>query len=80
MKIENIKTRKQFYSFADVWYKRAHKLREIWQDENQSSEKKEKAFILWHKMTQRVLKLTQVAIKINQPKPPSFKRGGTDIL
>lgn len=73
MKIENINTRTEFYKFADVWYQRTHRLREIWQDENETSIRKEKAFYLWDVMYKRVMKLVQVAIKINQPKPPKTK-------
>lgn len=69
MKIDNIKTRQEFYDFADVWYQRTHKLREIWQDETQATVKREKAYLLFKVMLQRVMKLTQVAIKISQPLP-----------
>ena len=68
MKIYNIKTRQEFYDFADVWYQRTHKLREIWQDEKQAKAKREKAYLLFKAMLQRVMKLTQVAIKIEVAK------------
>ena len=76
MKLENIKTRTEFYEFADIWYQRVHRLLEVWQDENETAERKEKAFRLWDIMKNRVLKLTQIAIKINQDKLPKFKSGG----
>lgn len=69
MKIKSIKTRRQFYDFADIWYQRTHKLRMVWQDETQSEAKIAKAYLLFNLMLQRVMKLTQVAIKINQPLP-----------
>ena len=69
MKIEDIKTRQEFYQFADVWYQRTHKLREIWQDQTQAKVKREKAYLLFKVMMQRVMKLTQVAIRINKPLP-----------
>lgn len=76
MKIENIKTRTDFYEVANIWYQRVHRLREVWQDENETTERKEKAFKLWDTMKNRVLMLTQIAIKINQVKLPKFKSGG----
>ena len=69
MRIEDIKTRQEFYEFADVWYQRTHKLREIWQDETQAKVKREKSYLLFKVMMQRVMKLTQVAIRINKPLP-----------
>ena len=69
MKIDNIKTREEFYDFADVWYQRTHKLREIWQDETQATVKREKAYLLFRVMLKRVMKLAQIAIKINKPLP-----------
>jgi len=69
MNIKNIKTRQEFYDFADIWYQRTHKLREIWQDKNQNTLKREKAYLLFKVMLKRVMQLTQVAIKINQPLP-----------
>ena len=69
MRVENIKTRQEFYEFADIWYQRTHKLREIWQDKNQTTIKREKAYLLFKVMLKRVMQLAQVAIKINQPLP-----------
>ena len=69
MKIQEIKTRQEFYDFADVWYQRTHKLREIWQDETQTTTKRERAYLLFKIMFERVMKLAQVAIKINQSLP-----------
>lgn len=68
MRIKDIKTREQFYDFADVWYQRTHKLREIWQDVDQSEERKEKAFRLWYIMYNRVMKLVNATLIMNQAK------------
>lgn len=77
MKLENIKTRKEFYEFADIWYQRVHALRRVWQESNETIDKKVKAFRLWGIMFKRVLKLNQIAIKLNQVKPPkTFEKGG----
>ena len=69
MKIDNIRTREEFYEFADVWYQRTHKLREIWQDKTQSTVKREKAYLLFRVMFKRVMNLSKIAMKINQPLP-----------
>lgn len=54
---------------AENWFQRAHKLREIWQDEQTPQIKKEKAFRLWVTMTTRVLRaghaLSEYRIKKN---------------
>jgi len=66
---KDIKTKEQFYNFADVWYQRTHKLIRVCQDENIDLVKREKACLLFNIMLKRVMKLTQVANKINQPLP-----------
>ena len=74
MKIENIKTMQEFYDFADVWYQRTHKLRSFSQDETQTTAKREKAYLLFNIMSERVMRLTQVAIEVNETRP-QFKKG-----
>lgn len=77
MKIENIKTTTEFYEFANIWYQRANRLRDVWQNMRESDERRAKAFILWLIMYDRVMKLIPIAIKANQPKNhPKFKCGG----
>lgn len=68
MKINSIKTEDQFYQFADVWYQRTHKLRLVWQNPDETIENQFKAFLLWQKMGARVLKLADIAKKLNIPK------------
>jgi len=68
MKLESIKTKAEFYEFADIQYQRLHVLRCIWQDENELLEKRKKAFRLWGVMFKRLLKLNQIAIKLSQYK------------
>jgi threonyl-tRNA synthetase len=80
MNIKDIKTKAEFWEVAEMWYKRTHKLREIWQDYGVSDKRKVKAFYLWNIMVKRMLKVNQVAIEINTPKAPKgFKPGGTII-
>ena len=69
MKISDIKTKDQFYKFANVWYQRVHKLRIIWQDSKEDEKRRIKAFLLWDIMKNRVMKLVPIAIKLNQIKP-----------
>jgi len=76
MKIENIKTRTEFYEFADIWYQRAHRLLEVWQNIRETEERRAKAFTLWIIMYDRVMKLVPIATKISQVKPPKFENGG----
>ena len=77
MIIKNITTKSEFYKFADIWYQRVHRLREVCQNAKETDERKAKAFTLWLIMYDRVMKLTQIAIKINQPDNlPQFESGG----
>ena len=69
MRFENIKTKKQFYEFGDVWYQRTHRLRKFWQDSSKESNKRLKALFLHKIMANRVLRLSKIAIKLNQIKP-----------
>ena len=68
MKIENIKTRTEFYEFADIWYQRVHKLWGVWQNIKETKERRAKAFTLWLIMYDRVMRLVPIATKINQVK------------
>ncbi|MFL1896806.1 DUF1778 domain-containing protein [Aquimarina sp. 2-A2] len=69
MRAKDIKTKDQFYAFADVWYQRSQKLRDVWQNEEQPRAKREKAFHLWKIMFDRVINLTRVAIIFDKHKP-----------
>jgi hypothetical protein len=72
MKIENIKTINQFNDFADVWYQRTHNLREVWQNNDETLERRIKAFKLFHIMSIRVLNLVQFSMKLQQYNPKDF--------
>jgi hypothetical protein len=50
------------------------------QDETKPSYKREKALILWFAMFMRIQKCMQIAMKISQPKPKTFKSGGVAIV
>jgi hypothetical protein len=68
MKISNIKTRAEFYEFSDIWYQRAHNLRNIWQNKKETVERRTKAFNLFLIMYGRVKKLMPIAIKLGEYK------------
>ena len=74
MKLSDLKTKEEFYKFADCWYQRAHNLRDYWLNDENPIEKRSKAGDLWLEMVKRCMMLTQIAIQINQPKP-IFKKG-----
>lgn len=76
--MENSKTQKEFYEFADIWYQRTHALRRVWQESNKPIEKKVKAFRLWEVMFERILKVSQIAIKLNQAKPQRIYEKGDE--
>ncbi len=67
MNVSDINNIHQFYEFADVWYQRTHRLREIWQNEDENVYKRVKAFLLYIEMYKRMMKLFQIAIRISQP-------------
>lgn len=69
MKLKDIKTEKQFYDVAEIWYQRTIKLAEIWQNHQESEERKIKALNLWIFMIQKMRKMVQLAIIIETPKP-----------
>ena len=77
MNIKNIKTKNEFYEFADIWYQRTKNLAMIWMDNDIDEIKKARALILWNIMRIRIMKLTQIAIQISTPKAPSNLKSGT---
>jgi hypothetical protein len=68
MNLQNIKTEAEFNQFADNWYQRVHRLREVWQNPLETRKRKEKAFVLWRIMFHRTMKLFQMALVMSQPK------------
>lgn len=81
MNIENIKTKDNFFKFADIWYQRTIALAEIWQNNNETERRRLKALILWRVMFERMGKITQIAIQISKPKPlKNIKSQGSAIV
>ena len=79
MKHSDIKTQEQFYEMADVHYQRTIKLREVWQNENETVERRLKAQNLFVISSLIVIKLSQIAIKFSQPMHTTFKSGGMTL-
>ncbi|MCT3917542.1 hypothetical protein HZQ04_15890 [Elizabethkingia anophelis] len=75
MKISDIKTVDQFWAFADVWYQRTLNLADIWQDNNETQQRRYKAFYIWNHYRELVLKLTSIAQKFNVVNV-SYPKGG----
>lgn len=68
MKISKIKTKSEFFKFADIWYQRTKNLRNIVLDKNMSNEKRIKAHILWYVMIRRMKVITELAINVSNSK------------
>lgn len=76
MNIRNIKSESEFYEMADIWYQRAHKLREVWMGEL-GTDRSLKAYKIWLKLFVRLQHCAQTAIKFSQhPMPDKVKKGG----
>lgn len=74
MKFKDIKTEREFFDFADVWYQRTHNLRRVWQDESETEKRRLKAFVLFQKMAIRVSLLSRIATRF-QHRTPKFDNG-----
>ena len=60
----------QLEAIAENWYRRTHKLRIIWQNEENEKEKRTKAFLLFIQMMHRTLKIGNIITKAKMPKAP----------
>lgn len=78
MKLSDIKTRDQLDEVADNWYNRTIKLRDAWQNST-DYDYITKAFKLFMVMYMRIRMLTQIYIKISQPKKSNHRLGGTIV-
>lgn len=76
MKLSNIKTKSEFYDFADIWYQRTINLARIWNDNEETARKRSKAFSLWYIMFQRMSVIMQAAMHISKPKRRENSSGG----
>lgn len=78
MKLLDIKTRKQLDEVADIWYNRTKRLSYAWQNSTDYNYIA-KAFVLYLAMYMRIRMLTQIYIKISQPKKSNHELGGTIV-
>jgi len=77
MRIDTIKTKTEFYEFAEIWHQRAIRLHDIWLNTKETKEKRNKAFFLYIIMYCRLIKLVHIAVEMHQSKNFSkFKSGG----
>ena len=74
MKLSDLKTKEEFYDFADCWYQRTHNLMSYHKNENNPIDKRDKAYNLWFEMAGRIMVLFEITKKINQVQP-RFKKG-----
>ena len=70
MNLKKITKRDEFWEFAEVWYQRSHRLRHIWQCDTETKSRRDKAHRLWVIMLERMRKILQIAIILNQHKHP----------
>ena len=65
---------------ADIWYNRTINLRHVWQDENETSERRVKAYALWETMKNRVVSLLPILLKIRAMSAiKDYKPGGVIV-
>lgn len=78
MKLYEIKSQTELDHVMDIWYNRTIKLRDAWQDSS-DYDYIAKAFRLFMVMYLRIRMLTQIYIKISQPKKSNHELGGTIV-
>ena len=77
MKLKNIKTKYELNQVADIWYNRTINLRHVWQNENEESERRIKAYALWEIMKNRVVSLLPLILRLSvPPSTKGYKPGG----
>ena len=77
MKLKNIKTKDELNQVADIWYNRTINLRHVWQNENEESERRIKAYLLWGTMRDRIIQLLPLILRLSvPPSTKGYKPGG----
>ena len=80
MKLKNIKTKDELNQVADIWYNRTINLRHVWQNENETSERRVKAHDLWETMKNRVVSLLPILLKLRAMSAiKDYKPGGVIV-
>lgn len=75
-----INTQQDFWTAAETWYSRTHRLREIAESETETHKRKQKALKLFLIMLGKMQIIARKAFEISQPMPPkNFREGGIKI-
>jgi len=80
LRLRDIKNEEMFWKMADNRYQRAHKLRVVWQNPDETSDRREKAFKLWQIMLKKNMILMRIITKINTTYHNKFPKGGISYL
>ncbi len=75
MKIKDIKTEKEFYQLADIWYQRTINLIHVVKDDSEDSKRRIKAFHLWHIMLDRMNAVVGTIQSNARHSIPSYHKG-----
>ena len=65
LRLDSIKTRSALHEVADNWYKRTHNLRMVWQNEQETEQRKTKAFALFLLMSKRLHSILLILNKLD---------------
>ncbi|WP_159523747.1 hypothetical protein [Sunxiuqinia indica] len=65
-KLREIQTASDMYALAGIWRQRADKLRGIWQNMNESQDRRRKALILFEEMKWRIIKMVETAASLDK--------------
>lgn len=68
--------RKQLEEIGEVWFQRANKLRDYWQDESKDKTKRIKAFTLCYMMNLRLVNCAKMTMELSSISASKFQRGG----
>lgn len=68
--------RKQLEEIGEVWFQRANKLRDYWQNELNPREKRLKALNLCFMMNCRLVNVVKMNMELNSIYASKFQRGG----
>lgn len=66
MRLSDAKTKDEFWRIADIWYQRTLNLSDIFHDVARPNQYRKRAFYLWRKMANRMIKLNEFAVAFNQ--------------
>lgn len=74
MKLSDIKNYYQYWAVADIWYQRAKSMNSIWQNDNETMQRRIKAYAIFIHYSQICLKM---ALHVNNIKRTyNYPKGG----